>query len=190
MIRGLAEDVALWDQLGCLSCIGVWVIADHAAGVDAVAEGLAGELARLETRWPRSPAGAAASLFRDAVEVDAMRADADASLCVHGGAQWCVVRESSAAPRAVPLLRYVRVYPASDLAEVRRALGGDATHLAALAVEGLQPEEEDELRRALRPSRMCGAGSLQMPPLAWRRDHLGVLDSLTPKRDAREARDG
>jgi hypothetical protein len=48
--RAVAFDVALWDQLGCLSPVAV--MAAGAEQTDALAEALAGALEHAETRWP------------------------------------------------------------------------------------------------------------------------------------------
>lgn len=176
--RALAEDVALWDQLGCLSPVGVWVVDPHPEAADRFAEALAGALADTAQRWPRGALDTAAkAAFHHAREIDAMRDAARSGVRTLEGSDWCVVRESDAAQRPVPLHRFIRVYPAANAEVARDALAADQAHLAALAVEGLEPAARATLD-GLRPSRVCRLGALQTPPLAWRRDHLGVLSSL------------
>ncbi|RIL03037.1 MAG: hypothetical protein DCC71_15705, partial [Proteobacteria bacterium] len=49
----LALDVALWDQLGCLSPVSVHAVDPDPRAADRVAEALAEALARAAQRWPR-----------------------------------------------------------------------------------------------------------------------------------------
>ncbi len=175
----LARDVARWDQLGCLSPVGVWVVDPDPTSCDAVTEALAEALAAVQTRWPRGRLDVAArSALRHSVSTDAMREAAGTGVRVVEGDGWCVVRERQPALRPVPLYRTLRVYPARDIGETRGALRADAAHLAALAVAGLREEERDTLA-TLRPSRLCDPGALQTPRLSWRRDHLHPLAVFT-----------
>ncbi len=66
----LALDVALWDQLGCLSPVCVYV--SDAGAADRVAEALAAALAQAETRWPRGAVepAAAAAISHERAEAD------------------------------------------------------------------------------------------------------------------------
>jgi len=184
----LAVDVALWDQLGCLSPIAVYVLdagdavprvrpavrRTRGARVDAFAAALAEALGRRERDWPRGeidPASAAqVAAERAAAE---MRAAAGAPVALHAGpgTSWTVVREADAAPRPAPLHRFVRVHPVPDLAALDDALAPLARHLTGVATWGLGDGATDlETRlRALGASRVAPFGTLQAPPLAWRR---------------------
>ncbi len=177
--QGLALDIALWDQLGCLSPIGVWVVDRDPRACDRFVESLASALAAAERRWPRSALDTASkAAFAHALATDQLREAAGAGVYTRTAGEWCVVREGDPLLRPVPLFRFIRVYPAHDVAAVCTSIGGDREHLAALAVAGLDQNAETALRE-LRPSRVCVPGALQTPPLAWRRDHLGVLSSLS-----------
>src|SRR5262247_401505 len=76
----LALDVALWDQLGCLSPVSVHAVDPDPQAADRVAEALADALQRAEVRWPRGRVdrGAAAAIVRERAEAE-MRAAAPAS---------------------------------------------------------------------------------------------------------------
>src|SRR5690606_17223353 len=83
--RGVALDVALWDQLGCLSPIAAYVLGERRAA-ERFAEALAAALAALERRMPRGrvePA-AAAAIARERAEAE-MRAAAGEPVVVHAG---------------------------------------------------------------------------------------------------------
>ena len=181
--RGLARDVALWDQLGCLSPVAVWVAdpADRAA--DGVAEALAEALAEAQGRWPRGGVepGEATVLAaaRDTVELRAAAGAPVRMLSGRDGA-WTVVREADPEHRPAPGHRFLRVHPARDAASWAAALRPHRRHLAGVALAGFGAGTPGvaELLAHLGASRLCAPGRLQAPPLAWRRDNRGVLDPL------------
>lgn len=176
----LALDVALWDQLGCLSPLAVYV---PEARVPAVGEALASALADLERRLPRGaidPRGAAA--FSAARAEAELRAASGRAVRVHAGdgGAWTVVCEDALAVRAAPLHRFVRVFPVTGTAQLLDALRPYAAHLAGVALAGFG-DEQDGLAarlRALGATRVCEPGALQAPPLDWRRDGQPVLAAL------------
>ena len=179
---GLAADIALWDQLGCLSPVAVYVQGDAAAARRA-AEALAGALRALSARWPHgrveASAGARFAHERDAAE---LRVAAGAALALHADtdAGFCVVCECDAALRPAPLHRFVRVHPLSDARALLEALTPLRRHLAGVALAGFGAEEP-ALARALAElgaSRVCEPGALQAPPLSWESEGRGVLASL------------
>jgi hypothetical protein len=181
--RGLALDVALWDQLGCLSPVAVYVAGGDAAAPDRVARALAQELERAESRWPRGEVDprAAAALAHERAGAE-LRQAADRGVEVHAGAAgaWTVVREADSQPRPAPLHRFVRVLPVADARALVDALAPFGPHLSAVALEGFGPEAP-ALRRALAglgASRLCACGAMQCPPLDWHRDGRGVLTPL------------
>jgi hypothetical protein len=176
--RGLARDVALWDQLGCLSPISVYVADTEPGGADRVAAALAEALDAAEARWPRGRIGpsAAAAIAGERAEAEMRGADVRAS----SDTRWTVVREHDTALRTAPLHRFVRVHPAADVAGALGALRQDATHLAAVAIAGFGAGTQAVARAlaALGASRVCAPGELQTPPLAWPREGRPVLRSL------------
>jgi len=173
----LALDVALWDQLGCLSPVSLLVAGD-ARAARAAAESLAAALGRIEAELPRgevSPA-AAAGIAHERAEAE-LRAAARGRAALFGGPSWTVVAEEDARPRPAPLHRFVRVAPVSDAAGVLAALAPYAPHLAALGTAGFAGGAPDLARgaAALGASRVCPLGAMQAPPLAWCHDGQGVL---------------
>ncbi|HET6303847.1 MAG TPA: acyl-CoA reductase [Myxococcota bacterium] len=177
--EGLALDVALWDQLGCLSPVSVFAVGGRPAG-DRVAEALAEALERAERRLPRGRLApeAAAAVARESEEAE-FRAAAGRDVRVLAGANasWTVVREEDARLRPAPLHRFVRVVPVEGEADLVEALGPLGPHLAAVALAGFGGERGDVARRLaeLGASRLCAPGRMQAPPLAWHQDGQGVL---------------
>lgn len=176
----LALDVALWDQLGCLSPIAVFVVGEREA--DSVADALADALERLADEMPRGrvePA-AAAAFAHERAEAEVRSASGAVRLRAGPADAWAVVREHAATVRPAPLHRFVRVLPVGDAAAVPAAAAPYARHLAGVAVEGFGGETEAlaEALSELGASRICAPGALQAPPLDWARDGRGVLGPL------------
>jgi hypothetical protein len=178
--EALALDVALWDQLGCLSPVSIHVAGADPRATDRVAHALAGALEAAEARWPRGRVEieAAAAVTAERAEAE-MRAAAGRRVDVLAprGTEWTVVREADAALRAAPLHRFVRVHPAADLDAALAAIGPHAAKLAAVALDGFGDASATiaaELAR-LGASRVCAPGTLQTPPLDWPRDGRPVL---------------
>jgi hypothetical protein len=179
--RRLALDVALWDQLGCLSPIAVYVEGEAAA--DATSEALARALAEAQRHLPRGVIEPrAASLISHERASAELRAAAGERVRLHAsnGTAWTVIREARRELRPAPLHRFVRIVPVADRAQLLEALAPLAPHLAAVALEGFgaaTPHLARDLAQ-LGASRICRPGSLQTPPLGWHHDGQGVLSPL------------
>ena len=178
--EALALDIALWDQLGCLSPVSIHVVESDPGACDRVAEALAAALAVAEERWPRGrvPAAAAAAIGAERDEAELRGATGRPVRVFAGpGSTWTVVREDAPALRSSPLHRFVRVHPAGSSRELVTALAPVSRHLAGVALAGFgaRTREVSRALAALGASRVCAPGTLQTPPLAWRHEGLGVL---------------
>ena len=180
--RGLALDVALWDQLGCLSPVAAYVCGD-ATACQRVGEALARALERVERELPRGAIEArSAALFAQERAGAELRIAAGRPVALHAAADatWAVVCEPDAAPRPTPLHRFVRVHRLAAPDQLGAALGPLAAQLAGVAIAGFgraEPEVAMAMRQ-LGASRVCAPGELQSPPLDWPRDGLAPLRSL------------
>jgi hypothetical protein len=185
--RALALDVALWDQLGCLSPVSLLVAGDAAAARSA-AEALAAALEALAGELPRGAAepAAAAQAAHERAEAE-LRAAARGDVALFAGRAATVVAEADARlDRPAPLHRFVRVHPVCDAAGVSRALAPHAAQLACVGAAGFGAAAAD-LARALAElgaSRICPLGRMQAPPLDWCHDNQGVLLPLARLSDA------
>jgi len=169
--RALALDVALWDQLGCLSPVAVYCVAPDA---EPFAEALAAALGEIEGRLPRGAVAtdAAAALRRERDEAEMRRAGgADVSVRGDASLRWTVVRESDPTWRPAPLHRFVRVHAVASSAELRRAIAPLSRHLAAVGLAGVEPSA----LAASGASRLCAPGRMQTPPLDWHHDGQPLL---------------
>jgi len=186
--RGTAErvslDIALWDQLGCLSPLVIFVVApSERAAASEFGAALARALEDAEARWPRGAIEpeAAAAIASQRSEAQ-MRASLGRNVQLHAseGTSWTVVVEDDASVRPSPLHRFVRVVPVRSIDALRGALAPYGSHLAGVALAGFG-DEEAMLARALLSlgaSRVCAPGRLQAPPLDWPRDNQTLLLSM------------
>jgi hypothetical protein len=179
----IALDVALWDQLGCLSPVIVFAVHNDTSGAEALAEALAVALADAEETWPRGriEAAAARDIARERAEAE-LRSAAGRKVALHvsGSTAWTVVLEDGPEPRPAPLHRFVRIVPVAETADLLDAIRPIGPHLAAVAIEGFG-DRTRSLAHALADlgaSRVCAPGALQSPPLDWRHAGRGVLTPL------------
>jgi len=191
--RRLATDIALWDQLGCLSPVVVYAVgavSDHRDGgtaaetlADQLTDALAISLESIERECPRGaiePAGAR-DIVRERSEAE-LRSAAGRTVRVIASEStaWTVVRESGTELRPAPLHRFIRVAPVANASELVDALTPLGSHLAAVAVDGFGEQTKrvcGELA-ALGASRICRPGAMQSPPMGWHHAGRGLLASL------------
>jgi hypothetical protein len=177
----LARDVALWDQLGCLSPVSIYAVG--ASGAAALAEALAEALETAQRVMPRgAPSPAAAAAFAHERAEAELRAANRSGVALRAAPDdtWAVVLECDTALRPAPLHRFVRVVPLADAEALPEALAPLAPHLAGVALDGFGPSTPHVVARLARlgASRLCAPGRLQGPPLGWHHDGQGVLTPL------------
>ncbi len=202
LARGLAGDVALYDQEGCLSPHTVFIEETDELDTRAFADLLAAELARLQRTWPRARlAPAAASSLRQFL----LTAELEGRTILGGiDAGWAMVVGSRAGqdsrmnrePRFEfsPLCRTVILEPVRDVAEAMGALAAVRDRLQAVGI-ALPARVRLDLARRLglyddvrsNPDwaprvRLCAVGGMQSPPIHWPADGQRVLGSLCPPR--------
>ncbi|MFP8874618.1 MAG: acyl-CoA reductase [Myxococcota bacterium] len=179
----LAQDVALWDQSGCLSAAAIFVVGTAKTAAE-VADCLADALRDLVQRWPRGPIGTpeAAAIHREREE-SRLRAAAGQQVRVHASDDtgWTVIAEADADWRPTPLHRFVRVYPVADIPSLSAALAPLSPYLSSVALEGFGSERAGLAGELIRlgASRLCAPGDLQAPPLGWHHDGRPLLLPIT-----------
>ncbi|HTQ25457.1 MAG TPA: acyl-CoA reductase, partial [Candidatus Binataceae bacterium] len=184
---GLARDVTLFEQRGCLSPHHIFV-AGGAGAARRFAAHLARALARLERRLPapqRLPLGAAASI-RALCERARWRALAeragrgDVGLWEGPRMAWTVIYDAAAAFSASPGYRTVFVSELERADELGSRLGAAAGRLEAFALAAPLDVRERlaaELRR-LGATYVCDPGRMQSPPLDWPHGGGAMLELL------------
>lgn len=181
--QAFAEDVVMYDGLGCLSpqLIIVEGSSDRAADFTRA---LARALDCYQQRWPRQyrDVGTEATRrgFIDAAEVAAahepghavLRGDADA---------WCIHLNPSARLLAGPGLRCVGVAASSGHDDTLARLSTPGVALAAVGLADGGGKLGDDYTRALQgcgATLVCSPGRMQAPPIDWHQDGLPRLVSL------------
>jgi Acyl-CoA reductase (LuxC) len=195
LAAGLARDVALFDQRGCLSIAAIYV----GGGLDVVrrlAGHLQAALAELAERWPPGPAPAPALAAVQQARLEAeMRGLWPAGHTLADLASAALASTASAArPRgALPLaagtvlvepdpafhpspgLRTVRVHPLPELDRLPEILAPWRGRLQGAALAGPAAWRLAPRLAELGISRCAAPGELQSPDAAW---HNGGIDPL------------
>lgn len=169
---GLARDVALFDQRGCLSIAAVYTAGDAVALADA----LAAELRALARRWPPGPIDPPT-----ATAVQQLRAEADLH-ALHRPpldlAAGTVVVDPRPAFRPTPGLRTVRIHPLPDLTRLPTLLTPWQGRLQGAALAGPDAEALHPALTPLGVTRFAPPGTLQSPDATWHNGGRHPLETL------------
>lgn len=170
--EGLARDVALFDQRGCLSVAAVYAVGD----AEELAVRLEEALAELAWRWPPGPADptvvAAVQQARLEAEMRGLRA---ARLPVLSGT---VLVEPNPGFRPSPGLRTVRVHPFAELGALPEILSPWRGKLQGTAIAGQDAWRLAPALAGLGISRCARAGDLQSPDATWHNGGIHPLRAL------------
>jgi hypothetical protein len=179
--RGLARDVALFDQQGCLSPS--LVLAESGPGLETWCGAVAAAFADLERRMPRGPlpppARAALRHWRRAARLDQAFGTVLRVWESDGSTAWALVLRRDLPVPLSPLDRHLAVVPFTTVDDVGALLGarrGQVQGLAA-ALEGWNEEARRSALEVLRPTRVARPGELQAAPPGWRQDHRAPFAS-------------
>lgn len=165
---GIARDVALFDQRGCLSVAAVYVEEGPEGGEERsrrLVVHLAGELEELARLWSPGPVAAA-----DAAAVQQVRAEAELRGLIRAAlplAEGTLVVEPEPAMRPTPGLRTVRVHPLPDPGALTEILVPWRGRLQGAALAGASAEALVPALRGLGVSRIAPPGGLQTPDALW-----------------------
>lgn len=170
---GLARDIALFDQRGCLSLQAIFTTDSPLQLASALAE----ELRRLAREWPpgRASLGELAALRQVQIEAQ-MR-----GLHYHqlGPREGLVIVEPEPSLLASPGLRTVRIHPLPDLGALPALLAPWWGRLQGVALAGeVHPEIIEALKR-LGSSHFATPGKLQRPDATWRNGGLHPLEAVS-----------
>ncbi len=175
--RALAEDVAAYDQAGCLSPRAVYVLGGSAGAVGAA---LDAELAKCEAAWPRGPVDVGlASRIAQWQGLHAARA-----IAFHRGRTHAVAVHDRVEVPDAPGMRNIAVYPIASLAELCSMLAPIRAQITTLGIGGVGAPAS--LRDALGlPAcvRAVPVGIMQDPPLDGYEDPRPPLISRRPGAD-------
>jgi Acyl-CoA reductase (LuxC) len=179
----LARDVALFEQLGCLSLHHVFVVSPDVRPARELALRMSVALERLGDAMPpaRIPIHDAGAI-RGVRERARWRAIAGepVELLEGRGLRWTVIFEHRPDSFKVsPGFRTVHVTAVRDLAEFRECIASVSGRIEAMAVIGDDCEIE---ARAMGIPYVCAPGEMQSPPLDWRHGGGSFLDIMMGSR--------
>ena len=172
--EGLARDIALFDQRGCLSVAAVYSAGDAGALAEALAEALA-DLAR---RWPPGPPSrpVLAAVQHVRLEAEVRGRWVSSSLPLRHGT---VVMDPAPDFHPSPGARTVRVHPVRDLSRLPGLLAPWRGRFQGAALAGEDAWALEPGLRELGFSRFALPGELQSPDAAWHNGGIDPLEALT-----------
>jgi len=171
--EGLARDIALFDQRGCLSVVAVYTAGD----ADALADRLEEALEDRARAWPPGPADPALQAGIQQIRLEAeMRGLRSTRLSLAAGT---VLVDPDLAFRPSPGLRTVRIHPLPDLEHLPALLAPWQGRLQGSALAGEDAWKLISKLEALGISRCAAPGELQSPDARWHNGGIDPLEALT-----------
>jgi hypothetical protein len=174
-----AVDVALYDQLGCLSPQTLYVVGAEASRRRELVDRLAEALDEAEMRWPRGELREAEAIavrrLRDEYE---WRELGGADVSVRTGAGWTIVEDQAPGFRPSPLHRTIFVRPLREIADLRLALGEWLPRVECVGMGPWPDPEADQALGALGIARVAALGRMQDPGLDWRQGGMDPMAGI------------
>jgi len=185
----LARDVALFEQLGCLSPHQVFVVSPEDNAARSLAVRIAATLERVGKSMPpvRIP-------VRDAAEIRGVRerarwraiAGESIELFEGRGLEWTLIferrRDASEPIKISPGFRTVHVTAVRDVPEFLDCIGRVSERIEAMAVAGDKSGNIGRALAAMQIPYVCAPGEMQSPPLDWRHGGGAFLDAMVAAR--------
>jgi hypothetical protein len=172
--EGLARDIALLDQRGCLSIAAVYTAGDASTLADELGRALS-DLAR---RWPPGPPDAAALSSVQQLRLEGeMRGLRQPPLPLDAGT---VLVDPDPTFRPSPGLRTVRIHPLFYLDRLPKLLVPWTGRLQGAALAGEDAWALVPRLAALGFSRFAPPGELQSPDASWHNGGIHPLRALSP----------
>lgn len=184
LLKLLVDDIAVWNQLGCLSPHLVYIEKGGATSAENFAEMLAQELANREATEPRGDITLAESCAiasrRSFYEVRASFSSSTKIWCSEDSTSWTVVYEEDPRFQLSCLNRFVYVKSVYDIDEVLKNTVNVQRILSTVGLAAPTTKARDIVMKLARwgVSRVCPIGSMQKPPFAWHHDGRPSLGDL------------
>lgn len=185
----LARDVALFEQLGCLSPHQIFVLSSDEGAARDFAVRMAAALEGIGKSMPRAklPIGDAAEIrgLRERARWRAI-AGGTVELFESRDLEWTVVFErrvdKSEPFKISPGFRTVHVAAVRDFVEFRGCLAGMAGRIEAMAVVGGESGDVTSTITEMRIPYLCAPGEMQSPPLDWAHSGGAFLEAILRSR--------
>ena len=184
LAKQAAQDVATWNQLGCLSPHLFYVEKDGAVKPEVFAEMLATEIEAIESTEPRGevPLGEAADIAyrRDFFELRAANTGDVKQWKSDGDTSWTVVYEQDPVYVNSCLNRFIHVKAIENLNEMLRVAEMTRGQVSTVALAAPKNEAEAMVKTLAHwgVTRVCPIGQMQNPPMGWRHDGRPTLGDL------------
>jgi len=186
LIKHAAEDVAAWDQSGCLSPHVIYVEHNPDIPPEVFAGRLADELAKIEADRPRSSLSekdaAHIASRRSIYEMRAAHSPETQRWHSEDSTAWTVVYETEPQFSVSCLNRFIYVKPVHDFEGLIKGIEPVHGKVSTVALAaGDDRANEIALKLAnWGVTRICPVGKMQDPPFSWRHDGRPALaDFLT-----------
>ena len=188
--RGFAQDVAMYEGLGCLS-MSLLLVEGPADRAARMSHKLGIELSRLQRLWPRGPQDLDLETSRRAFigRAELSSAGNQDELLIRGRADGWVVHVDPRAKLAPGCgLRVVKIVPVKDRQATLELLESSKVPIAGVAL-GMNSDSRNWKETvndvySCDATLVCVPGQLQTPPLGWRQDgHQRLGDLLDWYRD-------
>lgn len=179
-----AQDVAAWDQQGCLSPHLIYVESSGKVAPELFAQRLSEELDALEEHQPRAQLttteAAAISTRRSFYEVRAAHSPETQMWASANSTAWTVVFENDPQFQISCLNRFIYVKPVSNMTHALQAaeMIRDKVSTVGLACTAAQSNDIAVQLARWGVTRICPLGEMQNPPLTWRHDGRSPLADL------------
>lgn len=176
LVEGLARDIALFDQRGCLSIQAIYTDIRNRELRQQLASGLVEALAVLGERWPLGPAEPAElahvrmvqdeAIMRAVPMIGATTAPSPSNTAAGGGLAGGVLVDPDPDLRPAPGRRWVRLHALDDLEVLPRMLEDWRGRLQGVALAGEGAWKLEGALRDLGASHLAPPGALQSPDIA------------------------
>ena len=184
LAKKAAQDVATWNQLGCLSPQLFYIERNGAIQPEMFAEMLAEEIAMLEQEEPRGDISieeaAAISHRRDFYDLRAANTGDVRQWKSEECTSWTVVFEDDPLFSSSCLNRFIHVKSVNNIDEMLRVAEMARGQVSTVALAAPKNKTEDVVKALAHwgVTRVCPVGQMQNPPIGWRHDGRPTLGDL------------
>lgn len=180
----MAQDIASWNQLGCLSPHVVYVEQGGSVGPEMFAEMVAEALETLEATQPRGEISTEESAIiaykREFYELRSAGTGDVSQFKSSEGTHWTVVFEQDPVFTTSCLNRFIHVKSVTNLDEALRVAEMARGQVSTVGLAAPKSDSELMVKQLAHwgVTRICPIGQMQDPPLGWRHDGRPPLGDL------------
>ncbi len=184
LAKNAAQDVASWNQLGCLSPHLIYVEKGGSVGPEMFSEMLAEALEQIEATQPRGDISHSEedhiTYKRNFYECRSTGTGDVRQWKSESGTSWTVVYEEDPVFTTSCLNRFIHVKPVKDVEEMLRVAEMARGQVSTVGLSAPKNDAESIVKKLAYwgVTRICPIGQMQNPPLGWRHDGRPPLGDL------------